>query len=155
MMWIMSVTILVKVSNSLIPTLLWGEKVVQEFRERIMPWENHDSLWRDTATRGNLAERVPEPPLLPSLQSTARATHWQTSTRKQWAWVSLSGQKARYRRVEGKWGVGMESMEEIWPIYLKYMKLRSAMCSSVKITIDKDSLFKIFEKNLERDTKIF
>lgn len=46
----------------------------------------------------------------------------------------------------------MGSLEEIWLIYPKYMKLRTAMFSSVKITIDKNSLFKIFEKILERDT---
>lgn len=37
-------------------------------------------------------------------------------------------------------------MEVIWPIHIKYMELKSAMISSVEITINNDSLFKIFEK---------
>lgn len=43
-------------------------------------------------------------------------------------------------------------MEEIWPIYLKYMKLRTVPFSSIDITINKESLKSL--KNF-RENEIF
>lgn len=74
MMWIM-VTIHPKVSNSPIPKILGGERIVWELRERVMPAALRESVTvRETQPAGrDLAERVPEPHFLPTLQSIARA----------------------------------------------------------------------------------
>lgn len=76
-MWIMG-TIHPRISNSLIPKLLRGADIVQESTEScLLPYRNQYSVGETQPAGRDLAAGVPGPHS-PSLQSTARAPHWQT-----------------------------------------------------------------------------